>query len=93
MEGQIPEKVKGERSHALIQIGKVHQRNYMERFLGREVEILFEETMEKKRKTYWTGYTREYMKTAVKSGETLENVIRTGTVTGFLQDDILICTI
>lgn len=93
MEGQIPEKVKGERSHTLIQIGKVHQRNYMERFLGREVEILFEETMELDGKTYWTGYTREYMKTAVKSGETLENVIRTGTVTGFLQDDILICTI
>ena len=65
----------------------------MERFLGREVEILFEETMELDGKTYWTGYTREYMKTAVKSGETLENVIRTGTVTGFLQDDILICTI
>lgn len=93
MEGQIPESVKGERSHALIRLGKIHQRNYMEGFLGRKVEILFEETMEFQGETYWTGYTREYMKTAVKSGENLENVIKTGTVTGFLQDDIFICTI
>ena len=93
MEGQIPENVKGERSHALIQIGKLHQKNYMERFLGRKVEILFEETMEFGGEIYWTGYTREYMKTAVKSRENLENVIKTGIVTGFLQDDIFICTI
>ena len=93
MEGQIPENVKGERSHALIQIGKLHQKNYMERFLGRKVEILFEETIEFGGEIYWTGYTREYMKTAVKSRENLENVIKTGIVTGFLQDDIFICTI
>ena len=93
MEGQIPEKVKGERSHALIQIGKVHQRNYMERFLGREVEILFEETAEIQGETYWTGHTREYLKTAVKASENLENRIMTATVTGFLQDGIFICRI
>src|SRR5699024_2952753 len=42
MEGQIPEDVKTRRSHILIELGKKQERVYMESFLGKEVEVLFE---------------------------------------------------
>ena len=93
MEGQVAEEEKNRRSRVLIGMGKAHERNYMESFLGKEVEILFEETAEIQGETYWTGHTREYLKTAVKASENLENRIMTATVTGFLQDGIFICRI
>ena len=93
MEGQVAEEEKNRRSRVLIGMGKAHERNYMESFLGKEVEILFEETAEIQGETYWTGHTREYLKTAVKVSENLENRIMTATVTGFLQDGIFICRI
>lgn len=93
MEGQVAEEEKSRRSRVLIDMGKTHERNYMESFLGKEVEILFEETAEIQGETYWIGHTREYLNTAVKANENLENRIITATVTGFLQDAIFICTI
>lgn len=93
MEGQIPEAVKTQRSHILIELGKAHKRSYMESFLGKQVEILFEETAELQGETYWIGHTREYLKVAVKSEKNLENCINTGEITGFLEEDIFICSI
>lgn len=93
MEGQIPESVKAARSHALIEFGKKHKRDYMEKFLGKEAEVLFEETAVIQGETYWVGHTREYLKAAVRSGENLENCIKTGKLAGFVEDGIFICTI
>lgn len=93
MEGQIPEAVKTQRSHVLLELGKVHKKKYMEQFLGKEVEILFEEKNQIQDKIYWTGYTREYLKVAVLSEENLENQIKTGKICDFLEEDTFICTI
>lgn len=93
MEGQIPESVKTERSHKLIALGKNQKERYMEKFLGKEVEILFEETAEIRGETCWVGYTKEYLKVAVKSEENLENCIRRGIVEGFAEEGVFICTI
>ena len=65
----------------------------MEQFLGKEVEILFEEKNQIQDKIYWTGYTREYLKVAVLSEENLENQIKIGQILGFLEDGTFICTI
>ena len=43
MEGQIPEQIKGERSSRMIALGERKKREYMEQFLGKELEILTEE--------------------------------------------------
>ena len=59
MEGQVAEEEKNRRSRVLIGMGKAHERNYMESFLGKEVEILFEETAEIQGEPYWKGHTRE----------------------------------
>lgn len=93
MENQIPETVKTERSHILLEMGKDHQRKYMEYYIGKEVEILFEERVEIKGQSYWIGHTREYLKVAFGGGENLENCIRIGTITGFLEEGIFSCTI
>ena len=93
MEGQIPEAVKTQRSHVLLELGKAHKKRYMEQFIGEKVEILFEERNQIQDKIYWTGYTREYLKVAVLSEENLENQIKIGQIQGFLEDDTFICTI
>src|SRR5699024_5256095 len=43
MEGKITEKIKGERSSRMIDLGERKKREYMEQFLGKAREILTEE--------------------------------------------------
>lgn len=93
MEGQVPEQVKAARSQELIELGKAGQKKYMEYYLGREVEILFEEKMQIAGKEYWVGHTREYIKVAALSPENLENCLKIGKITGFVEDDVFICAI
>lgn len=93
MGGQIDEAVKTERSHKLIQMGKEKKQKYMESFLGHQVEILFEETAQIQGEEYWIGYTKEYLKVAAKSKESLENCIVSGKVERFIEEGILICSI
>ena len=89
MEGQIPEQEKAVRSHILIDLGKRRKQKFMEYYLGREVEILFEEKAEIQGKTYWIGHTREYLKVA----ENLENCLKIGKIAGFVEDGVFICAI
>lgn len=93
MEGQIPEQVKAARSHVLIELGKQKKQKFMEYYLGREVEILFEEQAEIHGKTYWVGHTREYLKVAAETKESLENCIKIGKIGGFVEDGVFICAI
>ena len=62
MPDQLTEQVKKERSRILIALGKEHQREYMEQFLGQEKEVLFEEQQTVEGQEYWTGHTMEYLK-------------------------------
>ncbi|POP33780.1 tRNA (N(6)-L-threonylcarbamoyladenosine(37)-C(2))-methylthiotransferase MtaB [Lactonifactor longoviformis] len=93
MENQIQEAVKAQRSRDLIALGELHQREYMESFLGKEVEILFEETVSIQGKSFWTGHTREYIRAVAETDQDLENVIARGTVRGFSTKDTIICEI
>ena len=52
---------------------------YNEQYIGREVEVLFEE----KQDEFWVGHTRNYMVVKVKTDKDLENFIIT---TKVLQD-------
>ena len=93
MEGQIPEQVKVARSHILIDLGRQQKQKFMEYYLGRNVEILFEEQAEIHGKTYWIGHTREYLKVAADTKENLENCIKIGKIGGFVEDGVFICAI
>ena len=60
-------------------------RNY---YAGKEKTALLEEELVVDGKTYFTGYTKEYVKIAVKSAADLSNQFVKGTIRGRLTDDI-----
>lgn len=73
MEGQIPEQEKTRRSALLLDLNKKKQQQYEKKWLGKTVEVLFEETIVLEERTYQVGHTKEYLKIAVETGETWEN--------------------
>ena len=73
MAGQIPEQEKTKRSHVLLELDEKRRQEYMEGFLGKELEVLMEEEVEIDGVRYWTGHTREYLRVAVLSEENLMN--------------------
>ena len=76
MKGQLSDAVKTERSHKLLELNRKKQRAYEESWVGRTVEVLFEETVEKDGKIWMAGHTKEYLKIAVPAEEACENEIR-----------------
>lgn len=63
MGNQIDGNVKEERSKALIDLNSKNEKNFMEKFLGEETEVLFEE--ETNEKGFYSGYTRNYVRVEV----------------------------
>ncbi len=75
MPDQVPEPVKTQRSDILLKLTEENSRAYRERFIGKTVEVLMEESAEIDGAVYQTGYTREYVRIAVKSEMTLTNQV------------------
>lgn len=69
MPGQIPEQIKTERSHRLLELDERRRREYMESFLGEEKEVLLEEQVLLDGESFWSGHTREYLKVLVPAGK------------------------
>ena len=93
MEGQIPENEKNKRSSILLDMNKRHRQEYLESFLGKNVEILVEEDMNVDGETYQTGHTKEYMRAILKSEKSLENQIVKAIVKEVHQGEMLKCEI
>lgn len=96
MENQIPESVKAQRSAELLEMAKRHSVAYRRRYIGREAEVLLEETREIGGRVYRIGHTKDYVKAAVDVTESLPgeaaavNTLVKVKVSGFLTDEILI---
>ncbi len=76
MEGQVPEEIKTERSHILQQLNEKNKYEFEQYYIGRPVEVLFEESVEKDGSLCWQGHTREYLKLTVPDkGQDLHNKI------------------
>ena len=88
MENQVPEEIKTKRSAELIALSERMSNEFRSYYLGREEEVLFEEPAEINRKTMYVGYTKEYVKVATESEESLENVMRRGRIDHALTDEI-----
>ena len=73
MEHQVPEQQKAARSAVMLELNEEKQRKYEEKWLGKTVEVLFEETIVRDNKTYQVGHTKEYLKVAVESEKSWEN--------------------
>lgn len=73
MKDQVPEPVKTERSNQLIALSRQNQREFEDRLVGKKVEVLMEEQIERDGETWQIGHTREYVKVGRKTEENLTN--------------------
>ena len=80
MPDQIPEQIKAKRSEILISLGDTNRRIFEESWQGRQAEVLMEEKIMLNGKEYYTGYTKEYMKTVIPADKDYTNVKVTGSV-------------
>lgn len=90
MPRQIPEPVKTERSARLIALGEEMSAQFRQHYIGSRQEVLLEEKREINGDAYFTGYTREYIKTAVPAQGQASNKLVSGKITGMLTEDILL---
>ena len=88
MEYQVPEEIKTKRSAQLLALAESMSREFRAYYVGKEEEVLFEEPMEVDGETWYTGYTKEYVKIAAKTAEPLDNVMKRGRVEAALTDEI-----
>lgn len=79
MPDQIPEQKKTQRSHVLLKLHEKNKTAYLERFVGRPLEVLFEEQVEIDGQMVWSGYSREYIRVLRKTEDVLENCLCTVT--------------
>ncbi|MCC6486737.1 MAG: tRNA (N(6)-L-threonylcarbamoyladenosine(37)-C(2))-methylthiotransferase MtaB [Candidatus Hydrogenedentes bacterium] len=77
---RYPDKVdtatQNRRSARIRRASDVKRRGFYEARLGQSVEVLFEH----EENGYWTGYTGNYIRVAVRSSEQLENEVRSVTL-------------
>ncbi|CUO97316.1 tRNA (N(6)-L-threonylcarbamoyladenosine(37)-C(2))-methylthiotransferase MtaB [Clostridium disporicum] len=64
MPNQIDGKVKDERSKKLIELNDINEKAFTEKFIDREMDVLFEQQVKGKEDVY-EGYTRNYIKVEV----------------------------
>ena len=73
LKGHLDPKVIKERAKILINIQKENTRNYLNKFIGQEVEVLFEQ----KKNNYWYGHTTNYLEVFIEDqGIDLTNEIK-----------------
>lgn len=89
MEGQIPETLKTKRSNVLLEMEKKDSLDFRKYYVGKTVEVLFEEQKQIHGKNYWIGHTREYVKVALESEENCQNRMIQGELVDFIEDEIL----
>lgn len=65
MDGQVPEEVKTLRSNELLLLDQKRREEYESSWMGKKVEVLFEEVISRDGREYITGHTREYLRIAV----------------------------
>ena len=75
MPQQVAAEIKKSRSSCLIEIGEEMSADYRRAFVGKELEVLFEEKVKLKGQDYYIGFSREYIKCAVLCSQDLSNQI------------------
>ena len=71
MPNQIDGNKKEERSRRLIELSNQNEKTYNETYIGKEVEVLFEE----EKNGVWQGHTKNYILAHYKTDENMENKI------------------
>lgn len=88
MPEQVPEQIKTKRSAVLLTSEQQMSKEFRDYYIGKTVEVLLEEAFEWKGKTYFTGYTKEYVKVAYETNEDKTNQFVQGILKEQLTEDI-----
>lgn len=88
MENQIAPEIKEKRSKEVIKISSLKQREFEERHLGKEVEILVESIS---KDGFYMGHTKNYLPVYIKSVENLKDKIIKVKITNY-ENNMLIGT-
>ena len=76
MPNQIDGNVKEERSRKLIELSDKNEKEYNKQYIGKEVEVLFEEPHLENGRRYMKGHTTNYLVVKVETNENWENEIK-----------------
>ena len=76
MPNQIEGNVKEERSRKLIELSDKNEKEYNKQYIGKEVEVLFEEPHLENGRRYMKGHTTNYLVVKVETNENWENEIK-----------------
>ncbi|MCM1112987.1 MAG: tRNA (N(6)-L-threonylcarbamoyladenosine(37)-C(2))-methylthiotransferase MtaB [Muribaculum sp.] len=91
MPGQLTERVKEKRSGELFALEAAQSRAFRAYYIGRQIEVLWEDRRRIGDADYWVGHTGEYVKAALPAGEeNLSNRITRIRAERFLTEDILL---
>ena len=88
MKEQIPEEIKKRRSEELLALGARMSREFRDYYIGKKTQAILEEKFLWEGETYYTGYTKEYVKVAVQSERELQNQFVSGIVKKELTEGI-----
>lgn len=89
MENQVPDDVKSLRSDILLELDRKHQFEYNSSYLGRVMDVLFEEKDKLGDEEYYVGHTTNYIKVAVKSERDITNEIHAVSLVNVYKDRIV----
>lgn len=73
MPNQIDGNIKEERSRKLIELSNKNEMEYNKQYIGKEVEVLFEEPHMENGKRFMKGHTTNYLVVKMETEEELEN--------------------
>lgn len=88
MEHQVPEEIKSERSGVLLELSETMSKQFREYYIGKETEALLEEPFFYEGKSYYIGFTNEYVKVAVETKANLENRFVKGRIQAHLTGEM-----
>jgi len=90
MKDQVLEPIKKERSAVLLELEKRMSEEFREYYVGQEVTALMEEEWNYDGERYFVGYTKEYVKVAIKTDADLTNQFVTGKINKCLINDVYV---
>ena len=82
MPNQIDGNIKEERSRKLIELSDKNEMEYNKEYIGKEVEVLFEEPHMENGRRFMKGHTTNYLVVKLETEENLDNVLKKVKIVG-----------
>ena len=89
LSNQVKDTDKAARSDEMLDLTSRLSKEFRKSHAGSRAEVLFEEAKTINGEAYMTGFTKDYIRVAVKYKENLENEIHTVKLTEMLDDELL----